>query len=322
MPETLNLVDAFLLLVVALGAFAGFRRGFAAGALGLAVLALTLFIALWGYRYPAVLFERHVMPMGVWALPLAFLFTFVLARLVLGAVAGGLLAAVPSRVHAHPVNRALGVLPGLVIGLLHAAILALVLLAAPVLDGLTVLARDSALASRLSAPAEWLESKFSPVFEEAVSKTLSRLTVKPQSRESVPLPFTVAAPRPRPDLESRMLELVNAERAQAGLQPLKPDADSTQVARAHAADMFARGYFSHVTPDGQDPFDRMRRAQVRYLTAGENLALAPTLPMAHQGLMNSPGHRANILRPAFGRVGIGIQDGGRHGLMVTQVFRN
>ena len=42
----------------------------------------------------------------------------------------------------------------------------------------------------------------------------------------------------------------------------------------------------------------------------------------HTGLMNSPGHRRNILRPQFGRVGIGILDGGRHGIMVTQVFRN
>ena len=48
----------------------------------------------------------------------------------------------------------------------------------------------------------------------------------------------------------------------------------------------------------------------------------PTLPIAHNGLMNSPGHRANILRPEFGRVGIGIMDGGLRGLMVTQKFRN
>jgi uncharacterized protein YkwD len=66
----------------------------------------------------------------------------------------------------------------------------------------------------------------------------------------------------------------------------------------------------------------MRRGGLKSRAAGENLALARTLPMAHQGLMDSPGHRANILRPAFGRVGIGILDGGRYGLMVTQNFRN
>ena len=86
--------------------------------------------------------------------------------------------------------------------------------------------------------------------------------------------------------------------------------------------MFVRGYFSHYTPEGKDPFQRMHDAGVTYRTAGENLALAPTLQLAHTGLMNSPGHRANILHPQFGRVGIGILDGGRRGIMVSQEFRN
>ncbi len=68
--------------------------------------------------------------------------------------------------------------------------------------------------------------------------------------------------------------------------------------------------------------DRMREANVRFVDAGENLALAPTVQVAHRGLMNSPGHRANILYPQFGRVGIGIMDGGIRGLMISQEFRN
>ena len=72
----------------------------------------------------------------------------------------------------------------------------------------------------------------------------------------------------------------------------------------------------------KDPFDRIRESNVQFKTAGENLALAPTLSIAHNGLMNSPGHRANILRPQFGRVGIGVLDSRRHGLMITQNFRN
>jgi len=72
----------------------------------------------------------------------------------------------------------------------------------------------------------------------------------------------------------------------------------------------------------KDPFDRMRDAHVRFTLAGENLALAQTLPIAHEGLMNSPGHRENILRTGFGRVGIGILDGGLYGIMISQEFRN
>jgi uncharacterized protein YkwD len=66
----------------------------------------------------------------------------------------------------------------------------------------------------------------------------------------------------------------------------------------------------------------MRDADIHFLTAGENLALAKTLNIAHTGLMNSSGHRANILNKSFGRVGIGIIDGGLYGLMISQEFRN
>ena len=96
----------------------------------------------------------------------------------------------------------------------------------------------------------------------------------------------------------------------------------TKLARAHSNDMFVRGYFAHNTPEGKNPFDRMKEARISYLAAGENLALAQTLEIAHTGLMNSPGHRANILNPAFGRLGIGIMDGGFYGLMISQEFRN
>jgi len=82
--------------------------------------------------------------------------------------------------------------------------------------------------------------------------------------------------------------------------------------------MFARVYFAQVTPKGGDLFDRMREASVSFLTAGENLALAPTKQIAHTGLMRSPDIVA-ILQRDFGRVGSGIMDDGIHGLMVTQV---
>jgi uncharacterized protein YkwD len=150
---------------------------------------------------------------------------------------------------------------------------------------------------------------------------MHRLTVDPKSEKTVKLYFTVKDPKVRQDLEAAMLKLVNDERVKHGLQPVKADPEMAVVARLHSKDMFARGYFSHHTPEGKDPFDRMKQQGVKFVTAGENLALAQTLKLAHNGLMNSPGHRANILQPAFGRLGIGILDGGMYGLMVTQNFR-
>jgi uncharacterized protein YkwD len=119
-----------------------------------------------------------------------------------------------------------------------------------------------------------------------------------------------------------MLDLVNGERAKAGLAPLLADDRLREVARAHSLEMFQMDYFSHTSPTSGSPFDRMHAAGISFLVAGENLAYAPNVQVAHDGLMNSPGHRANILRPEFGRVGIGVIRTQGQGSMFTQDFTN
>jgi uncharacterized protein YkwD len=317
-----NAVDWALVAIVLLGAWGGWRRGFLAGALQLLTLVATVAIAFLAYQPAAAWLQAHAPNLQDWSVPAAFLLVFTIAFVVLGAVARALIRTTPPRAHLHPLNRVLGLLPGAVNGLITAIVAAVLLLTMPFPPVLTALARDSVLANTLSAPAEWAQTRLEPVFEAPIRHAMYSRLIPTDERSSVQLPFKVPAPADRPDLEAQMLQLLNGERRQHGLKPLRADAELTQVARAHSRDMFARGYFSHTTPDHVDPFDRMRRAHVRFLTAGENLAFAPTLAAAHEGLMQSPGHRANILRPQFGRVGIGIEDGGVHGLMVTQNFRN
>jgi uncharacterized protein YkwD len=84
--------------------------------------------------------------------------------------------------------------------------------------------------------------------------------------------------------------------------------------------MLAQGYFSHIDAQGHDPFYRMKAAGISFGAAGENLALAPTIKLAHQGLMNSPGHKANILSTHYRTVGMGIIYAGQYGYMITQEF--
>jgi uncharacterized protein YkwD len=86
--------------------------------------------------------------------------------------------------------------------------------------------------------------------------------------------------------------------------------------------MLKKGYFSHISLNYKTPFDRIKEAGINYKTAGENLAFAQSVKIAHTGLMNSPGHKANILNPKFGKIGIGILDAGIHGIMVTQNFKD
>ncbi|MDQ3908169.1 MAG: CvpA family protein [Acidobacteriota bacterium] len=319
---SINYIDVLLAVVVLLSALAGYRRGFILGVLDLARWIGSLLVGLRFYQPLARWLAPRFPWDRAWVAPVAFLVVATAAGVIIHLLGYALLRRLSDDTHKGRVNRALGVLPGLVNGLISAAILSALLLSAPLPEGLQDGARASAVANKLAAQTERLESALAPVFDDAIRQTLTQLTIKPESGETVQLPFKVANTRPRPDLEAQMLELVNRERAAAGLKPLAPDPELTEVARKHSADMFARGYFAHVNPEGQSPFDRMAAAGVKFRTAGENLALAPTLQIAHTGLMNSPGHRANILQPSFGRVGIGIMDGGRRGLMVSQEFRN
>lgn len=320
--QTLNWVDLLLGVVVLFGIWTGTRRGFVHATLFLLTLLASLVLAFMFYRYPAEWLQPHLAAYAVWLPPASFLVVFLVAQVVLDSLAQSIVRGVPRRAQAHPVNTALGALPGFVNGLIHAAILALLALNAPLPEFVSKPARESKVAEMLSQPIDWIDARISPIFDPAIQRTMKALTVPVDSRGSVPLPFKNTQARVRTDLEARMLEMLNDERAKQGLKPVKADPELAEVARAHSRDMLARGYFSHVSPDGGTLTDRMRKGEVKFLVAGENLALAPTLNGAHQGLMNSPGHRANILRPQFGRVGIGVLDSGTHGLMVTQNFRN
>ncbi|WP_242826072.1 CAP domain-containing protein [Desulfurispora thermophila] len=120
--------------------------------------------------------------------------------------------------------------------------------------------------------------------------------------------------------EQKMVDLVNAERAAQGLAPLKVNLELTRVARLKAKDMIDNNYFSHTSPTYGSPFDMMKQFGITYRTAGENLAGAPDVNTAHTNLMNSPGHRANILNANFKEVGIGVLEGSIYGKIFVQMF--
>jgi len=145
-----------------------------------------------------------------------------------------------------------------------------------------------------------------------------------------PIPQPVPQPQPQPQPEQpvqglnadeqKMLSLVNSARAGAGLKPLQADLSLVKLARLKGQDMINKNYFSHTSPTYGSPFDMMKAAGVSYRYAGENLAGASTVDSAHTNLMNSPGHRANILNGNFTKVGIGVVNGGPYGKMFVQMF--
>lgn len=320
---TFNWIDLLLILLIAANIWGGWYRGFILGFSDLLRSLGSLLVGIYLYQPVARLLEQTTGWEPIWSQPAAFILLVVAVGLIIYALSATLVRRLPRDIHRRRVNRLFGTLPGLANGLITAAIIAALLFAIPLSANFNKQAEESLLANRFAEYTEIVETVLVPIFDLAIRETFKKqIPVDPESKETVELPFKVAKTRPRPDLEIQMLELVNRERATAGLAPLAPDPELTEVARRHSTDMFARGYFSHYTPENLSPFDRIKAGGVRYSTAGENLALAPTLNIAHTGLMNSPGHRANILRLQFGRVGIGIMEGGRRGIMVTQNFRN
>jgi uncharacterized protein YkwD len=118
---------------------------------------------------------------------------------------------------------------------------------------------------------------------------------------------------------TEVFDLLNRARLDAGADPLAWSPALAMVAQGHAAEMYVEGYFSHHSPVTGTVGDRLEAAGITYLVAGENLALAATVTEVHAGLMDSPGHRENILRAEFRRVGVAVV-AGPLGLMTVQVF--
>jgi len=318
----MNYVDIILLFVMALAVWGGWQRGFIVGSINLIIWIGSLLAGFFFYQYIGNILRTNFPSVGVWTLPISFISIIILSRILLGFIFNAILRRTPNEAHANGVNHVLGIIPGAINGIIYATIVAALLISLPLMHQLSGKAEKSVIADKLAGNIGWLDDKLSPIFHDAVQKSLSRTTIEPESNETVKLNFKVDDAKARPDLESKMLEWVNKERTSRGLRPLQWDPQLLPVARSHSQDMFQRGYFSHYTLEGKDPFDRMKAAGVKYYTAGENLALGPTLMICHDGLMNSPGHRANILNPSYGRIAIGILDGGAYGLMISQEFRN
>ena len=136
-------------------------------------------------------------------------------------------------------------------------------------------------------------------------------------------------------LERQVHVGINLERAKNGVLPLQWEDQLAAVARAHSDDMTSRGYFSHDSPEGLGPSDRIDRAgyscwKGSHYGVAENIAIETTsggldrvAAEAVRGWMNSPGHRTNLLGRQYDRTGVGVSFGGWRGhdaVYLTQVF--
>jgi uncharacterized protein YkwD len=105
---------------------------------------------------------------------------------------------------------------------------------------------------------------------------------------------------------SRVVDLVNQERAKVGCSPLAMNTALNNAALGHSEDMARNDFFSHTGSDGSSPWDRMARAGYQWSRAGENIAAGYVSPEdVVKGWMGSDGHRTNILDCSFRDTGVG-----------------
>jgi uncharacterized protein YkwD len=121
-------------------------------------------------------------------------------------------------------------------------------------------------------------------------------------------------------MEKQIFDLLNVYRVSFDKPVLKWNENLANVARKHSKDMAVRDFFSHTNPSGYDPFDRIVADGIDYMLAAENIAAGYTNAFsAHNGWVNSPGHRLNLLRD-IQEVGIGVYLGGNLFNYYTQNF--
>ena len=305
-----------------LAAITGVRAGFIVTLYGLAT---------WIVAIPAALILQG--PLGAalarvgLAAPVARTIGFVIVLLLMEAAFGvlGALAITPfaKRLHRQPVfgvaDRVLGVVPSVLRTLVIAAIALAAALVLPVGNDVRAAIDGSRVGQVLVEQVAAAQPALGALGGQDDSAPLFVTKLGADQTQALDLPDGLTLV-PDPEAEEAMLKLVNDERTSRGLPALELDPRLVPIARQHSQEMFGLKYFGHQSPVSGSPFDRLAAAKITYSRAGENLAYAHSVAVAHRGLMDSQGHRENILRPEFTRIGIGVVSAGSYGRMFTQLF--
>lgn len=315
-----NIFDILFVIFFILYVFEEASLGFIPAVLDFLSIILSFFIgiALYGF-FSGIIWKLFSIPKGL-SDATSFLIVSVVVWIVFRVACIFVKRALTSVLLPSIANLFLGFLFAVLSYLFLASFVFSVLLSFPVSKLVKGYLTSSFAANFLALHTGIFESNIKHIFGNAGEDVLNFFTVEPQSDSIVRLHFTVKNPMVNAHEEEVMLNDLNKQRAVHNLPPLSADEQLVSVAQAHGKDMLQRGYFSHYTPEGYSPFDRMEAAGIAYTTAGENLAFAPTETIAMEGLMKSPGHRANILSPAFHKVGIGVLDAGIYGEIFVQEF--
>ena len=311
-----NWVDLIILMIMLFYFFEGWNRGFLLGFLDLTGFILSFVVSLKFYSFLGELLVTNFSLPGGIAKALGFLMAGLLAEMVFSILAHLIIVKFyqtfrekikerENKKYLNFLEKFFGFIPAMGESLVFVAFILTLIIALPVKGTVKKDVLQSKIGGPLIAQTQGIERQIKSVFGQAINESLTFLTINsnPESSESVNLGFSQKEVKVDEGAEQTMINLVNEERIKAGFKALSYSEALQIVARDMARDMFGRGYFSHTSSEGLSPFDRMKKNGIEFLAGGENLALAPNVVLAHQGLMNSSGHRANILSEDCGIYG-------------------
>ena len=319
----MNAVDLLIAAAVVLAFVTGIRAGFIKTLYGLITWIVAIPVALMLQAPFGTLLARFGLAAPA-ARTLAFVTVLLLIEIGFTVVGSAAVFPFVDRLHRDRTlgiaDRAFGVIPSV----LRTLVITAVALAAALVLPVGTEVRSAIDASRAAQALIAQVSAVQPALgalagspDDSAPLFVTRLGADETEKLDLPSDLVLT---PDPDAEQEMLRLLNQERTSRGLPALELDLRALPVARQHSEEMFRLRYFGHQSPILGSPFDRLQAAKISYTRAGENLAYARSVAIAHRGLMESPGHRENILRPEFTRVAIGVISAGSYGRMFTQLF--
>lgn len=315
-----NWVDLLIITILIYYIINSFNYGFWGLIINFVSFLGSFLISLRVYKFASNLLALNFNLPDSYASALGFVVTAVVIEIALSYLFKFLVSLIPKKIRNHKLHKVLGIIPSLGEAFILIAFLLTVIMVLPIRPEIKRDASESKIGSVFLNRTSGIEKSINEIFGGAINDALTYFTIEPKSTETVELKSGIDSLTFDSLSESKMLQDVNRERTDRGLQVLALDTELSDVARDYGMDMWQRRYFSHYSPEGESVGDRLTRAGISYFVAGENLALAPTEEMAMNGLMNSEGHKENILSEDYHKVGIGVVDNGKYGKIFVQVF--
>jgi len=315
-----NYIDLVIIVVLLFFIYEGFRHGVWVMTADFLAFLGSLIVAIGSYRYLGTFLKSNFSLSSSVSSALGFLVTAIVVEFVLGHLLGILVSKIPDKLTKGLWVKVTSIIPSLGEVVVIVSFILVLIIGLPINPAVKADIANSRIGGRMVSHTQGLEARINEIFGGVIEESITYITIEPESKKTIELTTNVGELKNDEKAEASLFQKLNEERQKVGVGALTWKPELVPIARQHAKDMWERKYFGHISPDGEDVGDRLKEAKIGYIVAGENLALAPTVSIAHTGLMNSEGHRANILDPEYDRVGVGVVDNGIYGKMFVQIF--